>query len=333
MAGQSGKNPSVPMESNPMTHPGNPHDRFIREIGSDPENAVGILENFLPAEIRRLVDMDSIRVMKDSFVDPELRAYYSDLLYHLELAEKPGYVYLLFEHKSRAERPVHLQVLKYMPRIWYANPGGEVPTIIPLVVYHGSRPWPYDPRFSNVYPRPDTALLDYFPDFKIVLADLSQYSDDEIRGAVIVRAALLLLKHIHAPDLPERLPQIFGLLKGLYHSQTGLGHLEAMLRYVVRVAEPLKPKVVERIVDDLVPESERKRVMATVAEQWMQEARCNELWTVIEEGLETKFGEPGLQMMAEVRRIEEIELLRDILKKVWMSSSLDDFQKFIQDRK
>lgn len=63
-----------------------------------------------------------------------------------------------------------------------------------------------------------------------MLADLGQYTDDEIRGVVIVRAALLLLKHIHSPDLAERLPQIFGLLKGLYHSRTGLGHLEAMLR-------------------------------------------------------------------------------------------------------
>lgn len=316
-----------------MTHPGNPHDRFIREIGSDPENAAGILENFLPAKIRRLVDMASIRVMKDSFVDRELRAYYSDLLYRLTLAEKPGYVYLLFEHKSYIKRSVHLQVLKYMPRIWQAHPGGEVPTIIPLVVYHGSKPWPYDPRFSNVYPRPDPDLLDYFPDFKILLADLSQYTDDEIRGAVIVRAALLLLKHIHAPDLPERLPQIFGLLKGLYHSQTGLGHLEAMLRYVVRAAEPVQDKTMEQIVTQLVPENERGRVMATLAEQWIQEGRCNELWTVIQEGLETKFGEPGLQMMAEVRRIEEIELLREILKKVWMASSLDDFQQVFQDWK
>lgn len=279
------ESPSFQPGRNP---PGNPHGRFFREVASDPQNAVGILENFLPDDIRRLVDMASIRASKDSFVDPELRAYYSDLLYGVALAEKPGYVYLLFEHKSRAERPVHLQVLKYMPRIWHADPGGEVPAIIPRVVYHGSKPWPYDPRFSSVYPRPDPALLDCFPDFKIVLADLSQYGDDEIQGAVMVRAALLLLKHIHAPDLPERLPRIFGLLKGLYHSRTGLGHLEAMLRYVVRVAEPLKPKTIERIVDDLVPESERKRLMATAAEQWMQEARRKELWTVIEEGIETQ---------------------------------------------
>jgi predicted transposase/invertase (TIGR01784 family) len=325
------------MESNPMTHPGNPHDRFIREIGSDPENAAGILENFLPPEIRRLVDMGSVRVMKDSFVDPELRAYYSDLLYRLELAETPGYVYLLFEHKSYIKRSVHLQVLKYMPRIWHANPGGEVPTIIPLVVYHGSKPWPYDPRFSKVYPRPDTALLDYFPDFKIVLADLSQYTDDEIRGAVIVRAALLLLKHIHAPDLPERLPQIFGLLKGLYHSRTGLGHLEAMLRYVVRAAEPVQEKTVEQIVTQLVPENERDRVMATLAEQWIQqgmkkgkeEGQNQTLLEMIEDGLNAKFGGSGLQLMPEVRKVSDQASLRKIVNSLWTVQDLEQFRQVV----
>ncbi|MFP4419856.1 MAG: Rpn family recombination-promoting nuclease/putative transposase [Desulfococcaceae bacterium] len=312
-----------------MTHPGNPHDRFIREIGSDPENAVGILENFLPAEILRLVDMASIRVMKDSFVDPELRAYYSDLLYRLTLAETPGYVYLLFEHKSRAERPVHLQVLKYMPRIWYANPGEEVPTIIPLIVYHGSKPWPYDPRFSKVYPRPDPVLLDFFPDFKIVLADLGQYTDEELRGAVIVRAALLLLKHIHAPDLPERLPEIFGLLKGLYHSQTGLGHLEAMLRYVVRAAEPVQEKTVEQIVTQLVPENERDRVMATLAEQWIQKGQTQTLLEMIEDGLNAKFGGSGLQLMPEVRKVSDQASLRKIVNSLWNVQDLEQFRQVV----
>ncbi|MGY6214417.1 Rpn family recombination-promoting nuclease/putative transposase [Methylolobus aquaticus] len=48
---------------------------------------------------------------KDSFVDPELAEHHSDLLYAVRwLNGKPGYVYVLFEHKSYPERRIALDI-------------------------------------------------------------------------------------------------------------------------------------------------------------------------------------------------------------------------------
>jgi predicted transposase YdaD len=316
-------------------HPDNPHDRFFREMASDPALAADLLANFLPADIRDLLDPATIEIQKDSFIDPELRAFYADLLYRVSLAKRPAYVYLLFEHKSFADRNVHSQILKYLPRIWDGHAGSEPPTVIPLLLVHANAPWPYDARFSHVFPREDPALDRFFPDFEVVLVDLHRYSDDEIRGAVWTRAFLLLLKHIRSPDMPERLPEILGLLKGLIQSETGLGHLEAMLRYVARVSEPIRPETLERVVADVAPGPEGEQVMATLAEQWMQEGKqqgkqqglLEGLLTAIEEGLNVNFGESGLRLLPEIRQIADSDKLHGLLKEVLRGNDLSSIRE------
>ncbi|MFP4309612.1 MAG: Rpn family recombination-promoting nuclease/putative transposase [Desulfococcaceae bacterium] len=346
-----------------MADPGNLHDHFFREIAKDPVAASGLLENFLPPDVRAMVDMDSIELRKDSFVEPDLRAYYSDLLFRVRLAEAIGYVYFLVEHKSHPDRFVHLQALNYIKPIWGMRKGKALPLVIPVVVYHGQRNWPYDPRFSGVFPPNPPALSRFFPDFEVVLADLGQYSDEDIRGAVLTRAFLLVLKHARSSDFPDRMPGIFRLLGELSRSRTGLGHLEAMLRYLARVAEDITPESVETLVDEHFPEKEGGRVMATLAEQWeerglqkgirigkqegiregkqegiregkqegIREGKQEGIREAIRDGLEAKFGDAGTALMTEIRDIDEPERLRSLLKRMWTASSLEEFRERLRE--
>lgn len=184
---------------------------------------------------------------------------------------------------------------------------------------------------SKAFPREDPALARFFPNFDGVLVDLHRYSDEEIRGAVWTRAFLLPLKHIRSPDRPERLPEILGLLKGLIQSETGLGHLEAMLRYVSRVSEPIRKETLERVVADVAPGPEGEQVMATLAEQWMQEGKqqglLEGLLTAIEEGLTVNFGESGHRLLLEIRPITDSDKLRRLLKDVWRGNDLSSLRE------
>jgi hypothetical protein len=199
-----------------------------------------------------------------------------------------------------------------------------------VVVYHGQRNWPYDPRFSGVFPPNPPALSRFFPDFEVVLADLSRYSDEDIRGAVLTRAFLLVLKHARSPDFPDRMPGIFRLLGELSRSRTGLGHLEAMLRYLARVAEDITPESVETLVDEHFPEKEGGKFMATLAEQWERRGEERGIQKTIQDGLSVKFGEAGLPLLQEIRKVRDTDRLRDILKAVWMAPSIEDFQKKLE---
>ena len=78
----------------------NPHDKLFRETWSNLENARSFLRHYLPDHVLRLLDLDTLEISKDSFVEKELSDYYSDMLYKVMLSGKPGFVHVLFEHKS-----------------------------------------------------------------------------------------------------------------------------------------------------------------------------------------------------------------------------------------
>ncbi|PIE62203.1 MAG: hypothetical protein CSA25_06265 [Desulfobacter postgatei] len=104
------------------------------------------------------------------------------------------------------------------------------PIIIPLVLYHGRDKWTVDKRFTSLFEGPVDELASYIPDFEMLLYDLSQYSAAQIKGTSMARVTLLLLKHIFEPDISDKLPNIFMLLKDLLFYNTGLQYFEFLIK-------------------------------------------------------------------------------------------------------
>ncbi|MCA1787178.1 MAG: Rpn family recombination-promoting nuclease/putative transposase, partial [Desulfobacteraceae bacterium] len=97
----------------------NPHDKVFQTAYSDLENARSLLYHRLPDKVLKLVDLNTLEISKDSFIEKELADYYSDMLYRVMLKDgSQGFIYVLFEHKSYFDRFVHLQLLEYMVKIW-----------------------------------------------------------------------------------------------------------------------------------------------------------------------------------------------------------------------
>ena len=124
----------------------NPHDKFFKETFSRLEIARDFVLHYVPPEITALLDPETLEISKDSFVDEELKERFSDLLYQVDLKKKGSvFIYLLFEHKSYSDPEVALYLLMYMVRIWMQYLKQEkkrpLPTILPLVVYHGKTQW------------------------------------------------------------------------------------------------------------------------------------------------------------------------------------------------
>ncbi|MEW6220673.1 MAG: Rpn family recombination-promoting nuclease/putative transposase [Thermodesulfobacteriota bacterium] len=66
-----------------MSEVANPHDRFVKEVLGRPDTARDFLANYLPPAVVACLDLSSLDVVKDSFVDPQLAEHLSDLLYQL----------------------------------------------------------------------------------------------------------------------------------------------------------------------------------------------------------------------------------------------------------
>jgi len=52
----------------------------------------------VPAEFRAICDLSTLRLESGSFVEEDLRAYYSDVLYSIRTTEGDGYIHVLIEH-------------------------------------------------------------------------------------------------------------------------------------------------------------------------------------------------------------------------------------------
>ena len=146
----------------------NPHDRFFKEMLARPEAVRDFLMHYLPAEVVELLEVSHIETVKDSFVDAELREYFSDLLFKVGTSEGgDAYVYVLFEHKSHPDAMVAFQVLRYMVRIWehHWREQGSLWPILPVVVYHGEMPWPVERNLQALFHLPEVFRA-YTPEYR-----------------------------------------------------------------------------------------------------------------------------------------------------------------------
>ncbi len=98
-----------------------PHDRFFRHALNDQRVAKAFFNFHLPNSIRQVVDLDSLQLRNDSFIDQELQLAITDVLFAANFAGKPGYIYLLAEHQSSPDRWMPFRLLNYMVRINATN--------------------------------------------------------------------------------------------------------------------------------------------------------------------------------------------------------------------
>jgi predicted transposase/invertase (TIGR01784 family) len=286
---------------------------------------------------------------KDTFIDDDLQEHFSDLLYRVRLYDqRDAYVYILLEHKSYPDPLVAAQLLRYMVRIWNAAMRlprtKSLPPIIPVVLYHGDSRWNIAPNFGALVAAAEELRL-YIPEFRYELVDLSAYLDDDIKGAVMARVGLLILKHIFDPDLAQRLPDILALLRVLTSQKTGIDYLYTVLRYVAQASKIVNSEDLKNALEAAFP-TEGENVMPTLARQWMEEGiqegrqqglqqglqqgERRGLLAAIEFGLEVKFGSEGLHLMPEITRLEDVNTLRLIFDAIKVAEGLDAFMTWYQ---
>jgi len=173
------------------------HDRFFKEVLGDIETAKSFLQHYLPPKIVRLIDPESITIEKDSYVEKDLSEYLFDLLFRVKMQQEEAYVYLLFEHKSKVDKHVSLQLLGYMTSIWKKTVPRPLPVILPVVFYQGREKWEAPQWFSNRFSNSDSMdgdLKDYIPDYKYELFEISSLREEEVKGAKRLRIYLDVLR-------------------------------------------------------------------------------------------------------------------------------------------
>jgi predicted transposase/invertase (TIGR01784 family) len=312
----------------------NPHDHFFRQIFSDQAILADFIENYLPRDVVDHLDLNSLELHKESFIDEDLQEHQSDLL--CRIRQKNGedaFLYLLLEHKSYPDRWVALQLLRYKVRIWEQTRTGneKLAPILPVVFYHGMAAWNAPRSLAALLNTPDR-WRPYVADFEYELFDLSGMQDTNLSGRAPLLAALLILKYIFAADLELQFVRIVRLLWEGLDRKIALTYLEVIVRYATTSGK-MNEQTVKRTLRQAVSEGEK--AMATWIDKYIEQGLQQGLQQAADIAyrqlmlvLRHRFVEipPALDAQLRKMNIAEIEYLTNTALE---AGSLEEFRKAV----
>lgn len=289
------------------------HANLFRSTFSDPEQAKGLLRNFLPAGLVAAIDWDSLALRDTEFLDQELRRSTVDLLFSVNIGGRPALIYLMLEHKSHQDPLTAWQMLRYFVRIqehWLReHPGAtQLIPILPLVVHHGPQRWSCAQDvvelvdLDGLDPQVKAALQPFQPRFRFLLADLPEVAADELRRlamAPLARLVLLSMQFMRGQEAEPALAIMRGALELVRQVRAAPGGRDRLVRvwfYLFRVSD-LDLQAVHDLLDadedhdirddmkttaDRIREEELVKFMATTAPRIREEERVKFMTTTAE---------------------------------------------------
>jgi len=329
-----------------MAAPTNPHDHFFKDLMTRPGVAATFLANYLPPEVVATLDVGQPELIKDSFVDEQLREHRSDLLFRVSRPDGvAAYVYILFEHKSAPDEMVAWQLLRYIVKIWemlQRQGVRQLPPVFPLVFYHGAAKWPAAREFSRLIELDvDDPLRAYVPEFRYHLCDLSAYDEQRIKDATLLYIGLRVLRAIRRRDF---LPVLEEAVRTLWQLQDAgaMAYLQTVLRYAVAARKDLTRTVLREVIVNNVPKTEVTMAISLAAKSWLREGKREGIRQARLEAkeqlatralglLQRRFGALAETTQAQLRALS-FEQLGDLIEAMFDFNTADDLMAWLRER-
>lgn len=90
-----------------------PHDATFRQFLTHPDVARDFMQIHLPEKLLKICDLTTLKLESGSFVEDDLRQYFSDVLYSLRTSTGDGYIHVLIEHQSTPDRHMAFRLIRY----------------------------------------------------------------------------------------------------------------------------------------------------------------------------------------------------------------------------
>lgn len=191
-----------------------PHDAVFKTFLRHPDTARDFLDIHLPASLRSLCDLQTLKLEPTSFIEDNLRAYYSDVLWSVQTDEGEGYIYVVIEHQSTPDAHMAFRLMRYAIAAMqqHLDAGHKrLPLVVPMLFYHGAEsPYPFSLNWLDDFADPALARELYSAAFPLV--DITVIPDDEIMQHRRMALLELVQKHIRRRDLLGLVEQLASLL-------------------------------------------------------------------------------------------------------------------------
>ncbi|MBA7803782.1 Rpn family recombination-promoting nuclease/putative transposase [Citrobacter freundii] len=240
-----------------------PHDAVFKRFLGHPATARDFLDIWLPESLRALCNLNTLKLESGSFVEEDLRASYSDVLWSLQTTKGRGYIYALIEHQSSPDAHMAFRLMRYaiaaMQR--HLDAGHKtLPLVVPILFYHGvASPYPFSLCWLDEFDDPETARRLYGATFPLV--DITVVSDDEIMQHRRMALLELVQKHIRERDLMLLVDKLAVLLVKEHANDS---QIETLFNYLLQSGSATRFEAFIRKLAGRVP-LHKERLM-TIAE-------------------------------------------------------------------
>lgn len=174
------------------------HDATFKEVFSQKRIAKDFIENNIPKEVLDIMNMESLELQKDTFINEELKENFSDLIYRVKINNKEAYICFLLEHKSYKDKMAIFQLNKYILESWMTIVQKEnkedLPLIIPMIIYHGREKWNLKTDLREMiegFHELPEYLKERIPVFKYDFFNIVEYEESDFEKLTRLTAMML----------------------------------------------------------------------------------------------------------------------------------------------
>lgn len=187
-------------------------DSSSKIIFGDPVLCSQFLRGYTEIEMLKDVQPEDIEDVTERYIPMFTEERNSDIVkkVHIKNSEIPFYLISLIEHKSKVDYNVVMQILRYMVFIWEdyernaekQKPGisktkmFKYPPVLPIVYYDGADNWTAALELKERIYLSDV-LKEYIPDFKCLLVQLNQYSNQELMKRDDELSVIMMINKLH----------------------------------------------------------------------------------------------------------------------------------------
>ena len=117
-------------------------DALFKSVLEDKIAATEFSEAYLPDNVKNMLDLSTISIERESYVEEDLKRRFSDIVYSIKHKDNPkekAFVYALAEHQSTPDYWIALRLFKYMLLLCerHKKKKDKLPLVVPLVLYNG----------------------------------------------------------------------------------------------------------------------------------------------------------------------------------------------------
>lgn len=153
-------------------------DMLYKQLFAHPEIVRDLLTACLPAQWARDLEVGAFERVNASYVNDRGKARHDDLVWRVAIGGDWVYVYLLLEFQSRSDPWMALRMQVYVGLLCQdlvaqhrLSRYGKLPPVLPVVLYHGRKPWRASTDLAQLMLPPPEGLERFQPRQHYLLVD------------------------------------------------------------------------------------------------------------------------------------------------------------------